>query len=533
MLNYQIRVIFLAIALTGAIGKKISYAQTATLPIGSGTLANPYQIATLENLYWITTNSANWNKYYIQTANIDASATSSWASKFPPIAGTSDFTGVYDGNGKMITGLSMGNSSSSYGVGLFSSINGGTIKNLQLKNINYSYITSPSFIGGITGNISSNGGTIENCGVSGSITSSNHIGGLVGTRNSGGTAIIKQCWASIDINATGSSSKYVGGIIGWAGGSIDILDCFFSGIFQSSSSKTFGGVAGFFNGNFGAVNIVRSYSTGTFSSAIGTKGAIIGSTGAGTMTSSGGVYYDNQLIPPPIVGIGSGSLSSGSISGVSSANMKVSSTFTGWDFATVWQINSSSNNGYPYLIQNSITLPVNFQSFTATKSPTFVELNWSTASEQNNSHFEVERSADALQFSKIGRVNASTNPLIKNDYQYLDQSPIPARSFYRLKQVDLDGKFSYSSIIQINGELATGISTWVIPGTNKLIVVIPQSLQGVSELSIYDATGRTLQRQQILPGRSEVNLKGVTSVGVYFVKVVKNNSVLYTNKFIN
>ncbi|MFM2117838.1 MAG: hypothetical protein RL316_1028 [Bacteroidota bacterium] len=178
-------------------------------------------------------------------------------------------------------------------------------------------------------------------------------------------------------------------------------------------------------------------------------------------------------------------------------------------------------------------LPVNWLSFTGRPVHGAVELNWSTASEQNNTHFEVERSADALQFSKIGRVNSSTNPIVRNDYQYLDQSPIPARSFYRLKQVDLDGNFSYSSIIQINGELATGISTWVIPGANRLAVVIPQSLQGVSELFIYDATGRTLLRQQMLPGRSEINLSGVASGGVYFIKMIKGNAVFYTTQFIN
>jgi hypothetical protein len=99
--------------------------------------------------------------------------------------------------------------------------------------------------------------------------------------------------------------------------------------------------------------------------------------------------------------------------------------------------------------------------------------------------------------------------------------------------VDLDGNFSYSSIIQINGELATGISTWVIPGANRLAVVIPQSLQGVSELFIYDATGRTLLRQQMLPGRSEINLSGVASGGVYFIKMIKGNAVFYTTQFIN
>ena len=53
-------------------------AQTATMPVGNGTLSNPYQIATLENLYWLTYSYSEWNKYFIQTADIDASSTSGW-----------------------------------------------------------------------------------------------------------------------------------------------------------------------------------------------------------------------------------------------------------------------------------------------------------------------------------------------------------------------------------------------------------------------------------------------------------------------
>lgn len=62
-----------------------SFAQTADPPSGSGTVEAPYLVTTLNNLYCITQNSAQWNKVYKQTADIDASATSTWAKKFPTI----------------------------------------------------------------------------------------------------------------------------------------------------------------------------------------------------------------------------------------------------------------------------------------------------------------------------------------------------------------------------------------------------------------------------------------------------------------
>jgi len=98
--------------------------------------------------------------------------------------------------------------------------------------------------------------------------------------------------------------------------------------------------------------------------------------------------------------------------------------------------------------------------------------------------------------------------------------------------VDLDGKFSYSSVIQINGVQETGISTWSIPGSSTVTVIIPQSVEGTVEVVIYDAMGRVLQRKQMLPGRTEIKL-GAGTGGVYFVKILKGGAVLYSNQFIN
>ena len=78
-------------------------AQTATAPsFGDGSSGNPYQISTLDHLFWITENDDKWDSTYIQTANIDAFSTSGWDSNsgFSPIGNNSTkFTGSYDGDG--------------------------------------------------------------------------------------------------------------------------------------------------------------------------------------------------------------------------------------------------------------------------------------------------------------------------------------------------------------------------------------------------------------------------------------------------
>lgn len=75
-----------------------TWAQTAIAPSGSGTSGDPYLIATLENLYWVTQNSTSWNKYFRQTADIDATTTSTWdgGKGFLPIGNNpTQFTGNY------------------------------------------------------------------------------------------------------------------------------------------------------------------------------------------------------------------------------------------------------------------------------------------------------------------------------------------------------------------------------------------------------------------------------------------------------
>jgi len=129
----------------------MSKAQTATLPSGSGTSGSPYQITTLENLYWIaasdlavpTPNQATrWAAYYEQTTNIDASATSGWFSgegwrpigyEDAPYTGIC-FTGSYKGQGHTITGLTINNTTLET-AGLFGVTNGATIENLGMVNV--------------------------------------------------------------------------------------------------------------------------------------------------------------------------------------------------------------------------------------------------------------------------------------------------------------------------------------------------------------------------------------------------------------
>ena len=131
-----------------------------------------------------------------------------------------------------------------------------------------------------------------------------------------------------------------------------------------------------------------------------------------------------------------------------------------------WQITTSlgdrfdSNNGANYkatFTVTSSTLPVSLMSFNATASNQLAKLDWATASEVNNAYFDVERSADALTYTRVGNVPGRGNSFSRQQYSFTDETPAPGANYYRLRQVDTDGRFSFSPvravIIRGNGEL--------------------------------------------------------------------------------
>jgi hypothetical protein len=100
---------------------------------------------------------------------------------------------------------------------------------------------------------------------------------------------------------------------------------------------------------------------------------------------------------------------------------------------------------------SSIPLPVELTQFEATKTASGNLLEWTTQYEKNNARFDIERSRDeSLSFAKIGSVHSATNPDIENHYSFLDPAPWPGINYYRLKQVDMDGKWTYSKTISVD-----------------------------------------------------------------------------------
>lgn len=250
----------------------------ATMPSGSGdSEADPYLISNLAELYWIAEQISLHvengeyfvGKYFKQTANIDASSTTTWfgGAGWLPIGffdeetnNYEDFGGIYDGQGFTISNIYINRPTES-SIGLFGSVTNGVVKNLGATNLS---IQSNSNTGGLVGYLYGTN-TIENCYTTGTITSTGSIvAGLIGTND--GSNTINQCYS--ECNVTGLN--YVAGIYGQCttDGAIT-TNCHSSGTITSTGENALtGGLIAYAYGNisncYSSANVISTngYSAG-------------------------------------------------------------------------------------------------------------------------------------------------------------------------------------------------------------------------------------------------------------------------------
>jgi hypothetical protein len=169
-----------------------------------------------------------------------------------------------------------------------------------------------------------------------------------------------------------------------------------------------------------------------------------------------------------------------------------------------------------------ITL-INFHALWGNDEQSFANVNWTTASELNNAYFEVHRSHDGINWNKIDQVEGAGTSIHSINYQISDKRPIQGTLYYRLKQVDFDGAFTFSHIVALNKTIE-----------NPKIIVYPNPIKDEfhikfngfenypSNLLVYDNLGKMIQLD-IYVDHSEsefiVNATNLPS-GVYFLYVI-------------
>ncbi len=171
-------------------------------------------------------------------------------------------------------------------------------------------------------------------------------------------------------------------------------------------------------------------------------------------------------------------------------------------------------------------LPVEFISFTATvHTGGSTQLDWSTATETENDHFEVQRSLDGETFAAIGQVVGGGDSRLVLHYTFRDNLPGPGYNYYRLKQVDYDGSFAYSEVVSVNHGDTEEAGLRLIPNpAYESVAILTAVNDQETAVSLHDVTGRVLQQWLIPTGtdRLTVNVNNLAS-GAYLIRTVSGS----------
>lgn len=183
------------------------------------------------------------------------------------------------------------------------------------------------------------------------------------------------------------------------------------------------------------------------------------------------------------------------------------------------------------------SLPIELLSFTATlQSDESVLLNWSTASEVNNDYFTIERSSDLINWKSVLTVKGSGTSSILNEYSAIDILPISGITYYRLKQTDFDGKYTFSDVLFIENNSSNNIEiSNPFISDNQLKSIIFNQAGVELKAEIISIEGKIIYSKQLNP-ESDVFVFSVSQVnlpkGIFLLRISSDNESTI-KKFIN
>jgi hypothetical protein len=356
---------------------------------GAGTLAEPYLVSTKLDVSYITEHYQIWDKYFIQTADIDLSASKDGLVSIGDV--TTQFTGHYDGQGYKINGLYI-NSPGVDRVGFFGNALNAEIKNVNLLNVNIlgnnsvgalvgyaentdiincsstGFVTGTDNAGGIAGYLY-NGSSITQNGSSCTVSGVNYLGGLSGYNTT--YSIISDSYATGIVTGT----DYLGGLVGRNNNVATVANCYARGSVNGHSYL--GGILGY---NSSSAVLNNSYAASTITGTGYYKNGALGYNDVATSGVVQNILFDSEV---------SGYSSSQGCIARTTLQMKTLSTYTSrtWDFVgetangtnDYWDMNGTDNSGYPFLSWQVFGLS-SPQNLTIMRTATDSQLSWTAAS---------------------------------------------------------------------------------------------------------------------------------------------------------
>jgi hypothetical protein len=184
-------------------------------------------------------------------------------------------------------------------------------------------------------------------------------------------------------------------------------------------------------------------------------------------------------------------------------------------------------------------LPVEFLGINARQKGSGVSIEWSTSQEINSSRFDIERSADGnTNWNLISSVNAAGNSSVVKNYNAYDARAYNGGNFYRINQLDKDGKYKYSKTVRVNLNFnKTGVSVLANPFHSSLTVDFSSATSQSVSARLVDITGKqvAIEKWIISSGNTRENFSNVSGLqqGIYILNITnRNGEVLFNNKVV-
>ena len=179
-------------------------------------------------------------------------------------------------------------------------------------------------------------------------------------------------------------------------------------------------------------------------------------------------------------------------------------------------------NFSPFTLASSTSnnpLPIELLSFDATPSGDDVIIEWVTATEVNNDYFTAERSADGIIFEAIETAVGAGNSIRKIQYETMDADPLKGVSYYRLKQTDYDGSYSYSQVEQV--DYSSESNTTIFASNENIQINASSEHSERIEITIRDASGRIVHSETWMKSIGKdsyaISQSVIDAAGVYLV----------------
>lgn len=175
-------------------------------------------------------------------------------------------------------------------------------------------------------------------------------------------------------------------------------------------------------------------------------------------------------------------------------------------------------------------LPVTFSSFTAQKQAKVVKLSWTTEQEFNSSHFIIERSADGRSWQSIGNMAAAGYSSNHLEYNAWDNLPLNGTGYYRIKEMDKDGRIQVSVVRSVNFDAGYSITVAPNPAKDLIIVTMDRISNSTSTIRLFNAAGDVVFTEKTNLSKININTSAFAR-GLYFIRII-NAGQLATQKIL-